>query len=140
MNLEEQLAQYRQRFSFQAAQADAKEVSPWEGEIESLKETEEEDIRDVWASEVESDMNTAYSPTRREYDEFVQGMMSNEKVMKHQPAIEEALNELLSLINDPSSPMDVQTAQGIMTEMMEKHVRPDFVDEPQTTNTKKGGK
>ena len=130
MNLEEQLAQYRQRYSMKAALADEKQESPWDGEIESLKESEEQDVHDVWASEVGSDMNTSFSPSRQDYDTFVQGMMADGRVQKHQGAVEQALNELLQMVNDPSNPMDAQQAQQLFTQLMQQNVYPDFSDEP----------
>ena len=140
MNLEEQLAQYRQRYSFESAKADAKETSPWDGEIESLKEVEEEDIHDVWAAEIGSDMNTTYSPSRQDYDDYVRGMMEQPLVQKYQGDIEAVLNELMNAINDPSNPMDAQQAQQIFADLMEQNILPDAegFDAPQ--KPKKGRK
>ena len=138
MNIEEQLAQYRQMFSFQEAKAEENNKSSvWDGELESLKEQEDQDIRDVWASEIESDQHTSFSPTKQDYDAFVNGMMGDERVMKHQTMVEEALNELLSLIN--SGQLSVEQAQEMMTELLNANVLPDFQDDA-PVETKKGRK
>lgn len=142
MTLEEQLAQYRQRYSFNTAKAEDKNaVSPWDGEIESLKGEEEMDKETVWADEISSDMNTTFSPSRQDYDDFVQGMMGDERVMKHQDSINAALEELMTLVNDPSNPMDVEQAQQLFTQLMEQNVYSDFQDDGvETAPIKKGKK